>query len=67
MVMAEIYVVCGLYEEAIDELDYYSSIESPEKIIGLNFNPIFAPILDHPRYKELVERYKATWGESIAN
>jgi hypothetical protein len=67
MVMAEIYVVCGSYEEAIDELDYFSSIESSDKINGLKFNPNFAPILAHPRYKELVERYNATWGESTVN
>jgi len=67
MFMAEIYVICGRYEEAIDELEYFSSIESFNKINGLKFNPVFAPILDHPRYKKLAERHKASLGESIIN
>ncbi len=67
MVMAEIYVICGRYEEAIDELEYLSTIEAFDKVNGFKFNPIFAPILDHPRYVELEERHKANREESTVN
>lgn len=61
MVMAEIYVICGRFEEAIDELEYFSTIEAFDKVNGFKFNPIFAPILDHPRYIELEKRHKTNW------
>jgi len=65
--MAEIYTVCGRYDEAIDELLYLFSIETDFTINDLKFDKIFEPILAHPRYKELVDRYKATWGDESIN
>ena len=57
MVMAKIYTIVGEYDLAIDELDYSLSIDGWSTPIGLLSDPIFAPLYDNPRFKEVIGKY----------
>ncbi len=62
MVMAQIYVNCKQYDDAIDELEYLFSVENEFSVNELKFNEDFDPIRGHPRYKELLKKYGAADG-----
>lgn len=57
MVMAQIYVECGEYEKALDELDYLLSLETIFTVNELKMRSQWDPLRDHPRYQELLEKY----------
>jgi len=57
MVMAQIYTMVGEYDKALDELDYLMSIPSLCSPAYLNVDPIFTPLQDLPRFRELVAKY----------
>ena len=55
--MAIIYTIVGEYELAIDELEYALSLPawcSPEYLKG---DPIFEPLMEIPRFKQLLEKF----------
>ena len=58
MVMAEIYMICGQYEEAIDQLDEVLSLGTVVTVNDVKMNELFKPLHDNPRYQELFERYQ---------
>ncbi len=60
--MAQIYVQCKQYDNAIDELEYLFSFENEFTVNGLKFDGYFDPIRDHPRYKALLKKYGAAGG-----
>ncbi len=62
MVMAQIYVHCKKYDNAIDELEYLFSEKNEFSVNELKFMKEFDPIRDHPRYKELLKKYGAAGG-----
>lgn len=58
MVMANIYINCGEYDKAIDELEQILALETVFTTRALKFMPQIDKISDMPRYKEMIERYK---------
>jgi hypothetical protein len=57
MVMAKIYVNCGNYDEAINELDYVLSLRAVNTVNGLKLQSWVDPLRDHPRFQALLEKY----------
>lgn len=58
MVMARIYVNCGKYDEAIDELEYLLSLESVNTANDLKLYLWVDPLRDHPRFQALLKKYE---------
>lgn len=59
MVMANIYIICGDYDAAIDELDYVMSLEAEYTANELKLTSWLDPLRDNPRYRELIKRYSS--------
>ena len=58
MVMAYVGVIIGDYNTALEYLDEVlgmPSIYSPQFIEG---DPLWAPLKDDPRFKEIIQRHK---------
>jgi len=55
--LAWIYTVVGEYDEAVNQLEYLMSIEAGEiaSVSLLRMDPIWDPLRDHPRFKQLIE------------
>jgi TolB-like protein/Tfp pilus assembly protein PilF/predicted Ser/Thr protein kinase len=60
MGLAEIYVMVGDYDAAIDRLDYLLSIPSEVSVPLLRLEPRWDPLRDEPRFQHLLERYSKT-------
>ena len=56
--LAEVYIVVGKYDLAIDQLDYLLSHPSRVQIEGLRKHPIYDPLRDHPRFRALLAKYE---------
>jgi len=55
---AEILVRVGEYEEALDKIEYLLSIPNLNlSVATLQNDPKWKPLHDHPRYKQLLEKY----------
>jgi len=52
--LAQIYVMVGEFDAALDQLEYLLSIPSWVTIPVLRFDPVWAPLRNHPRFKKLV-------------
>lgn len=59
MVMATIYVKCGEYDKAIDQLEVLLGEQTPYTVNDFKLNPELDPLRKLPRYQELIERYRA--------
>ncbi len=57
MGMAEIYINCGRYDDAIEELEFVLALEEHTTVNRLKFWPWLDPIRDHPRYQALMKKY----------
>ena len=57
MVMAHIYTECGMYDEALDELETVLALETYYNPNELQFNNWIDPLRELPRYKELMKQY----------
>ena len=58
MVMAQIYVIVGEYDEALDMIEFLLTIPAwvtPQLLTG---DPLYEPLWELPRFKALVEKYK---------
>jgi serine/threonine-protein kinase len=55
--LAEIYVRCGEYDKAIEQLEYLLSISSGLSVTALEIDPVWDPLRDHPRYPRLLGEY----------
>jgi tetratricopeptide (TPR) repeat protein len=53
--LAEIYVKCGRYEEAIDRIEMWLSVPSGISVDLLRLDPIWDPIRNNPRFRRLAE------------
>ncbi len=58
--LAEIYSMVGEYDLAIDHLDSLLSIPAWISVPYIKVWPEFAPLRDHPRFVELIEKYSST-------
>ena len=57
--LAQIFVIVGEYEKAIERLEYLMSIPAGYYISlnTLRKDPAWDPLRDHPRFKQLIEKY----------
>jgi serine/threonine protein kinase/tetratricopeptide (TPR) repeat protein len=60
MALAEIYVMVGEYDAAIDELEYLMSIPAEISVHMLRLHPKWDPLREHPRFRRLLEKYAET-------
>jgi serine/threonine-protein kinase len=56
--LAEIYLMVGEYDAAIDQLERLLSMPSIISVPLLRFDPIWNPLRDHPRFQALLEKYE---------
>lgn len=59
MVMAQIYAITGQYDKAIDKLEFTLSIEAWSTPEYIKADPIYAPLLEIPRFQDILRRYEA--------
>ena len=59
--LALLYTVVGEHDAAIDQLEYLLTIPSIISVPRLKFQPVWEPLHQHPRFKQLLEKYE---GES---
>jgi hypothetical protein len=62
MVMAIIFVKCGEYDKALDELDELLAQQTPYTVNDFMQNPELAPLRRLPRYQEMMRKYSVTAG-----
>ena len=55
MDLAEIYMMCGKHEEAIDQIEILLSVPSVVSVGILRVDPIWDPIRSNPRFQRLLE------------
>jgi len=55
MDLAQIYVMVGDYDRAIEWLEYLLSIPSKLSKVLLRIDPTWDPLRDHPRFKKFIE------------
>lgn len=60
MVMAVIYVKCGKYDEAIDQLEVLLSEQTGFTVNSFKKNSNLDPLRDLPRYQEMIRKYGST-------
>lgn len=54
MGMAEIYIIAGEYENAMDQIEFLLSIPSVMSVQWLQVDPVYDPLRDNPRFQKLV-------------
>jgi len=54
--LASTYVMLGEYDKALDKIEYLLSVPSPMSIPLLKLDPIWKPLMSHPRFQKLQER-----------
>ena len=55
--LALLYTVVGEHDAAIDQLEYLLTIPSLISVPRLKFQPVWEPLRQHPRFKELLAKY----------
>ncbi len=55
--IAAIYAILGENDLALDQIEYLLSIPSWVTIPYIQLNPRFSSLMEHPRFKVLVEKY----------
>jgi len=55
--LALLYTVVGEHEAAIDQLEYLLTIPSIISVPRLKFQPVWEPLHQHPRFKQLLEKH----------
>jgi serine/threonine-protein kinase len=56
--LAEVYVLVGEHDAAIDQLELLLSIPSLLSVQLLRVDPLWDPLRDHPRFQKLLEDYR---------
>ena len=57
MVMALIYITCGQYDKALDELEELLAQQTPYTVNDFRLNGKLGPLRELPRYQKLLEKY----------
>lgn len=57
MVMAQIYTICGRYDEALEQIDYLLSQESDYTVNAFKLDKTFDPLRDMPKFQALMSKY----------
>jgi tetratricopeptide (TPR) repeat protein len=53
--LAQIYVMVGEFDAAIDQLEFLLSIPGDLSVPLVRLEPVWAPLREHPRFKKLLE------------
>jgi serine/threonine protein kinase/tetratricopeptide (TPR) repeat protein len=56
--LAQVYVMVGEYDKAVDQIDYLLSIPAEMSVRLFKIDPVFAPLHGLARFQKLIERYK---------
>jgi tetratricopeptide (TPR) repeat protein len=56
--LAQIYVMVGEFDLAIDQIEFLLSIPGELSIPLLRLDPVWAPLREHPRFKKLLQEEK---------
>jgi tetratricopeptide (TPR) repeat protein len=56
--LALIYTMVGEYDAALDQIEYLLSIPSFFSVQILQVDPRLDPLREHPRYREIIEKYQ---------
>ena len=58
--LAQVYIVVGKYEAALDKLEYLMSLHAPKLITApiLRLDPTYDPLRSNPRFQALLARAK---------
>ena len=56
--LAEVYVLVGEHDAAIDQLELLLSIPSLLSVQLLRVDPLWDPLRDHPRFQKLLEDHQ---------
>jgi serine/threonine-protein kinase len=56
--LAEIYVMVGDHDAAIDQLEYLLAMPTGTGPRLLRLDPLYDPLRDHPRFRALLEKYE---------
>ena len=62
MVMAVIYVKCGEFDKALDELEELLSQQTNYSVNDFKLNGELEPLRKLPRYQEMMRKYSAGAG-----
>jgi tetratricopeptide (TPR) repeat protein len=57
--LAQIFILVGEYDDAMDKLEYLMSIPAglDISVFSLQSDPVYDSLRDHPRFKSLLEKY----------
>ncbi|MFW9816854.1 MAG: hypothetical protein ACFFEW_13065 [Candidatus Thorarchaeota archaeon] len=58
MVMAYVQLKAGNIDEALEYLETVLEIPSYHSTAWVEADPIWDPVRDHPRYKEIIAKYE---------
>jgi hypothetical protein len=61
--LAQIYVMVGDYDAAIEQLEFALSVPGPISGHWLVLDPIWQPLWDHPRFQSLIDRPHTSFGD----
>ncbi len=56
--LAQVYVMVGEYDKALDRIDYLLSVPGELSFSLLQLDPVWAPLRGLPRFQKLSEKYK---------
>jgi tetratricopeptide (TPR) repeat protein len=56
--LAEIYMVTGEKEKAVNVLDYLMSVPGDMSLATLKYSPDWDPLREHPGFQELINKYE---------
>jgi serine/threonine-protein kinase len=58
--LAQIYMLIGDHDAALDKVEYLLSIPDALYAPLLRIDPVWDPLRDHPRFQQLLEQYLGT-------
>jgi serine/threonine protein kinase/Flp pilus assembly protein TadD len=54
--LAQVYVMVGEYDKALDKIEYLLSIPGELSVPLLKIDPVWAPLRNHPRFQKLIKK-----------
>ena len=56
--MAEIYMVIGDYDDAVNSLEQLSGVSAVVSVPVLRIDPLWDPLREHPRFQALLAKFE---------